>query len=87
MEVAKGLPDLRDSFDKYTHHLTESVINRRSRLEDLKLVIQNRQVAANTGRLYSHEERDSVRRYGKGHGRELGRELGRGTSTRSQCIL
>ena len=51
MEVAKGLPDMRDSFDKYTNRFTESVINRRGCLDVLKLATQTLQESVNTGRL------------------------------------
>ena len=47
MEVAKGPPNMRDGFDKFTNHFTGNVTNRRSHLESLISVTQTRQVSAN----------------------------------------
>ena len=37
MEVAKGLPNVNNSFDLFVNHITESVTNKRSRAEVLKI--------------------------------------------------
>ena len=66
-EVTKVLPGLRDNFGKYTSHLTESVINRRSHLEALKSVPQMHQISMYANRLSSHTGRGLERGYGKGH--------------------
>ena len=38
IEVAKGLPNVNSSFDLFVNHITESVTNKRSRAEVLKII-------------------------------------------------
>ena len=83
LEVAKGLPDINSSFDLFVNHLTESVTNRRSRAEVLKMS-QPRNVSSfqasgrgSRGRPPFRGGR-SIGRFGRGRGGRSVRGRGRG---------
>ena len=83
MEVAKGLPNVNNSFDLFVNHITESVTNKRSRAEVLKIA-QPRSVSGSfsigrgRGRHFPRGGR-SVGRFGRGgRGGRFSRGRGRG---------
>ena len=59
-EASRELPDIRDSFDKFTSHLTESVTNRRICRKAVQLVTQTRQLSANAIKWHSTPQTTSI---------------------------